>query len=322
MRSIPNPPHGEFITDTDKLLNYVGLKKDDAPYKIGYDGSFPLKVSFSYADRIVKQNWYDPLLLQILPREEESEGEEGFTEDPLKESSAFIAPGVLQKYSSRILVLVSPVCSVHCRFCFRRNCQIKQLPQDATWRYIRKKKDIDEVILSGGDPLCLSKKTLFKILGELVSMEHLRLLRIHTRVPVSLPSRIDNQMLDMLSVINEKKTLTLVIHSNHPQELQNDCSEVLKKIRNRGILVLNQSVLLKGINDSVSTLRELSLRLIEHGIVPYYLHQLDRVKGGSHFEVSIEKGKSLVRELLRCTCGYGLPKYVQEIPGESSKIPL
>jgi KamA family protein len=216
----------------------------------------------------------------------------------------------------------SSVCSIHCRFCFRKNCQIKQLPQDATWRDIRGKKDIDEVILSGGDPLCLSNKKLHEIFEELVSMEHLRLLRIHTRVPVSLPSRIDNQVLDMLSVINEKKTLTLVIHTNHPQELQNDCSEVLKKIRSRGILVLSQSVLLKGINDSVRTLRELSLRLIEHGILPYYLHQFDRVKGGSHFEVAIEKGKSLVGEMLRCTCGYGLPKYVQEIPGESSKIPL
>jgi EF-P beta-lysylation protein EpmB len=319
-----------FATIND-LLGFLELNVRSAPYKIIERSEFPLLVPLSFAERMRKRDWYDPLLLQVLPRSEETAEHEGFGGDPVGDSDAAIMPGVLRRYESRVLFLISNACPLHCRFCFRREYPFSSAPAgrdacrdawETAWQYLDNNKDISEVILSGGDPLCLDPGDLDCYMQRIIAIPHIKTVRLHTRLPVADPGRITQATVDIISSVNSVKTCVLVLHANHANELEGGCSRLLTRLRATGALLLNQSVLLRGINDSVERLRSLSTALLDHGILPYYLHQLDRVRGAWHFEVEEKRGKEILKELIDKLPGYSVPLYVREVAGEKSKTNL
>ncbi|MDR3183377.1 MAG: KamA family radical SAM protein [Planctomycetaceae bacterium] len=277
---------------------------------------YPLLVPLPFVRRMQCGNPADPLLLQVLPMPEELERVSGFSADPLNESAAeSAASGILVKYPHRALVLASPVCGIHCRFCFRRNT----LPQKDrgfcnSFRLRFVTDDIDEIILSGGDPLMLSDEELGGLCRQIIKMPHIKRLRIHSRLPVVLPKRITTQLNKVLDLPIQ---VYLVLHVNHPNELDDELAQRLRLLRSP--VLLSQSVLLRRINDDADTLEQLFRRLTDLGIVPYYLHQLDRVQGAAHFEVTPELGCRLMSELRSRLSGYAVPKYVREVPGQTCK---
>jgi EF-P beta-lysylation protein EpmB len=307
----------------DRLCAFLGLDPAHAPYKIADTPDFPLLVTESFAVRMRKKEWYDPLLLQVLPRKQECMERRGFSVDPLAEKGPSQSC-LLYKYKSRALILAFSSCPIHCRFCFRRCLQPKNpLPHfEKIISRIRRDHSLNEIILSGGDPFMLDNRTLSSLLSRFAAIGHLRTIRIHTRVPVALPGRIDNNLLDLLSRLAEKNSCVIVVHANHPAELKTDCLEALARLRTTGSILLNQAVLLRGINDDVKTLTQLFQSLVAHGVLPYYLHQLDRVCGAWHFEVAAKKGKSLMETARRWLPGYAVPRYVREIPGKPYKTIL
>jgi len=313
------------FANINDLLGFLELDVRSAPYKIIERSGFPFLVPLSFAERMRKRDWYDPLLLQVLPRSEETAEHEGFGRDPVGDSGAAVMPGVLRKYESRVLLLISNVCPLHCRFCFRREYPYSSAPAglreawESAWQYCDRNKGISEVILSGGDPLCLDPADLEYFTQRVIAIPHVKTLRIHTRVTIADPGRITPAIIDILASINNVKTCIVVIHANHANELSGECSHLLTRIKATGALLLNQSVLLRGINDNVAELRSLSTALLDHGILPYYLHQLDRVRGAWHFEVEEERGKEILRELREKLPGYAVPRYVREVAGEKSK---
>ena len=280
--------------------------------------SFPLNFPYRLAEKVEKGRLDDPILLQFLPTTQEALKTPGFHRDPVSDCSFQRAPHLLQKYSGRALLITTSACVMNCRFCFRQNYPYES---DSTLteeiEMIRNDPTIHEVILSGGDPLSLSNERLQSILSDLESIPHLKLLRFHTRFPLGIPERITPTFIEML----EKSPLQtiFILHTNHPNELDDDVFEALRKVP---APVLTQTVLLKGVNDSVQTLKALFLKLVTHGIIPYYLHQLDRIEQGGHFEVPIESGKKLIEALRAELPGYAVPTYVQEIPFKKSKSPL
>jgi EF-P beta-lysylation protein EpmB len=286
---------------------------------------FPLLVPRSYLARIEPGNPGDPLLRQVLPLDAETQNVQGFVPDPLDEAEAHAAPGLLQKYAGRALMIAAGSCAVHCRYCFRRDFPYGQEPRrlddwEPAFAAINADDTLREIILSGGDPLMLTDRRLATLCQRLDGAAHLRRLRIHTRLPIVLPDRVTDGLVELL--VGTRLTPVVVVHANHPQELQDDCATALRKLVRSGIPVLNQAVLLRGVNDSVEALCALCERLVELGVMPYYLHQLDRVAGAAHFEVSEERGLELITELRKRLPGYAVPKYVREIPGEASKTPL
>ena len=309
------------------LVSFLGLSQMPAPFKVIENPDFPILISKSFAQRMRKGDWFDPLLLQVLPRAEELEEKEGFGTDPVGDTAAQKAPGLFYKYASRVLLLVSGRCAMRCRYCFRRSYYFGSVPADRpeweqAWRYIENNKGINEVILSGGDPLCLDAQDLAYHIQRSLALPHVKTVRIHTRVPVADPVRLNQRVLDCITAVSDVKTCVVVVQANHAAELAGDCSVGLTRLRATGTLLLNQSVLLKGINDTVESLCELSRSLLGHGVFPYYLHQLDRVNGAAHFEVDEERGRELVRELRGRLPGYAVPRYVREVSGEGSKRPL
>ncbi|MEZ6068315.1 MAG: EF-P beta-lysylation protein EpmB [Planctomycetaceae bacterium] len=265
---------------------------------------------------------HDPLLLQVLPAGAELATQTGFVDDPVGDAAAKRAPGLLHKYHGRALLIAARECAVHCRYCFRRHHPyesepVRQADWDPAFAVIAADESLDEVILSGGDPLLLSDRRLRQLIDRLASITHLRRLRLHTRLPIVLPDRVTDTLLNLLR--STRLTPVMVVHANHPAEIADDCSTSLDALRRAGITLLNQTVLLRGINDHADTLAELSTRLVNHGVMPYYLHQLDRVAGAAHFEVSVDEGRALVSELRRRLPGYAVPRYVAEIAGEMSK---
>ena len=286
---------------------------------------FPVLVPESFLKRMEPGNPHDPLLRQVLPSPEEFTQKEGFTNDPVGDLNAELAPGLLQKYQGRALLVVTGTCAVHCRYCFRKEYPYEAAPKSiAQWQpaidAIHADRSLREVILSGGDPLILNDQRLGQLIQQLAEIPHLRRLRIHSRLPVVLPSRITATLLDSLNACRLQPIM--VVHANHPQELENDCGAALQKIVRSGIPVLNQAVLLKGVNDDIETLTELCENCINLGIIPYYLHQLDRVTGTSHFEVDVSLGQRLMAELRDRLPGYAIPRYVHEVAGATSKLPL
>lgn len=284
---------------------------------------FPLRVPKDYAQRIEKGNPRDPLLLQILPRAQELDWAPGFVDDPVGDQEAQQNNGLLRKYSGRALLITTGACAVHCRYCFRRNypyqdSHISVSDPHATIAYIKDNNDINEVILSGGDPLSLSDRKLSPLIKQLDNIPHVKRLRIHTRTPVVLPNRIDQPFLDSLD--NTNTPIVMVIHCNHPNELSANVIEKLQLLRNAGVQLLNQSVLLQDINDNAQTLIQLSEQLFAAGVLPYYLHMLDPVTGTSHFEVDELTALDLMDQLQQHLSGYLVPKLVREIPGAPSKI--
>ncbi len=286
---------------------------------------FPLFVTDSFLRRMQPGNPHDPLLLQVLPLAAETNSPAEFTTDPLEEASAHRAPGLLQKYVGRALMISTGACAIHCRYCFRRSFPYGDEPRRlADWEpafsQLRADPSIREIILSGGDPLMLSDARLAEIVGRLDEIPHLDRLRVHTRLPIVLPSRVTGRLIELLRGLH--MTSIVVVHANHPAEIVGDCRDSLRLLVTSGLTVLNQTVLLAGINDSAEPLAELSLRLVNLGVMPYYLHQLDRVTGTAHFEVPVSRGLELIEELHARLPGYAVPQYVREVPGEQHKMPL
>ncbi len=286
---------------------------------------FPLRVPASFLRRMQPGNPSDPLLRQVLPLDAEFEDVPGYITDPLQEADSHLADGLLQKYPGRALMIVTGHCAVHCRYCFRRHYPYDEEPKKLTaWdpaiAAIEADSSLREILLSGGDPLMLSDRKLKTLTDRLDAIPHLTRLRIHTRLPIVLPSRVTDSLLEWLQGL--RLTPLMVVHANHPQEIQGDCAEALRRLVRSGIPVLNQSVLLRSINDDVETLTELSERLTNLGVIPYYLHQTDRVSGTAHFAVSDAIGLELIAEMRRRLPGYAVPTFVQEVPGEMHKTPL
>ena len=319
----------ESIRDPKKLLKWLDLDKKTIESLLGgslqANCDFKLKVPYSYLRRIKKGDPNDPLLKQILPSKEELYAAPGYTKDPLDENEANLIPGLVHKYEGRILLIVSSNCAVNCRYCFRRSFPYQDNKLGISeWqqalKYIKENKTITEVIFSGGDPLSVSDAKLLLLTEEIAKISHIQRLRVHTRLPVVIPDRITD---DCLSWLTSTRLLTsLVIHSNHPRELDDSVATALKDLSKAGVILLNQTVLLAGVNDSIDVLQKLSERLFQMKVLPYYLHQLDKVEGASHFEVNDETAKKLLLDLTAKLPGYLVPKLVREIAGMPSKVPL
>lgn len=314
----------DAIRDPSLLLARLDLVTADCRLAV-LGQKFPLLVPESFLKRMRPGDVHDPLLRQVLPLAEEDADAPGFTSDALDEASFRKAPGLLHKYEGRALLVLTGACAVHCRYCFRRHYPYSQEPKrlddwEPAFEALERDESIREVLLSGGDPLMLTDERLAAVVRRLESIPHLRTLRIHTRLPIVLPNRVTLDLIDLLT--STRLTPVVVVHANHPNELVADCALALKQLSQSGVMTLNQAVLLRGVNDSVEVLAELSERLIHLGIRPYYLHQLDRVIGTAHFEVPEETGRRLIAELRKKLPGYAMPQYVREVPGEAFKVPL
>lgn len=303
--------------DIKKLSYFLNLDLD--PF---VSHPFPLNLPLRLAEKIEKKNPDDPILRQFLPTKEEEKITSGFLLDPVGDLKAQKETKLLHKYQGRALILTTGACAMHCRFCFRKNYEYDTENKlfDEELEILRKDSSITEVILSGGDPLSLSNQILEGLIDNLSKIPHIQRLRFHTRFPIGIPERIDTAFLNLLE--KTRLQVVFVIHCNHPKELDADIFSALKKIQRLGIPILNSAVLLKGVNDSVEVLKDLFNALSDHGILPYYLNQLDKVQGAAHFEVSQQKGLKLMAELSKVLSGYAVPKYVKEIPGQSSKTSI
>ena len=316
----------DLITDPLELLETLQLSPDQLlSGAILASEKFKLRVPRAFVGKMSIGDPLDPLLLQILPHHLELEDHHGFVTDPLSEEQANQQPGVLHKYKSRFLLTLTGACAVHCRYCFRRHFPYQEnLPKNEDWlnikQYIQNQPDINEVILSGGDPLTLSNRKLALWIDRLESMPQIKFLRIHSRVPIVIPNRVDNELISLLK--NSRLRIILVVHSNHAAELDDFTCSKLSALVQQQITVLNQAVLLKGVNNSAQLLVDLSYRLFDAGVMPYYLHVLDKVKGAHHFDLSPEEINLIYKEVLENLPGYLVPKLVREIAGEKNKTPL
>ena len=312
------------ITRPQDLALALGLDPGLFPAASQASELFGLRVPLSFLRRMRPGDPADPLLRQVMPLAAELVEQPGFGSDPLSEREAFKAPGLLQKYQGRALLIATGACAIHCRYCFRREFpyaeQIGSGPLNQALDAIAADPGIEEVILSGGDPLSLSDARLRALTDRLRLMPHLRRLRLHTRLPVVLPARVDAGLLQWLRDL--PWPVAVVLHSNHGNEIDDEVQAACTKLRAAGVTLLNQSVLLRGVNDSVVALSDLSQRLFAAGVVPYYLHVLDRVRGAAHFEVPAATAQRLVGELAASLSGYLVPRLVREVPGGPAKIPL
>jgi EF-P beta-lysylation protein EpmB len=310
------------LTTTAALAEALGLDPlalDSAPT------AFKLRVPASYVRRMRRGDPQDPLLLQVLPSKQENEETIGYTTDPVGEREAVRAPGLLQKYSGRALLICTQACAVHCRYCFRREFPYADQAGDARrWsaalEEIARDQSLEEIILSGGDPLSLTDARLKSLTDALADIPHVRRLRVHTRQPVVLPSRVDSGLLAWIGGI--RRPMVFVIHCNHPNEIDSEVREACGALRHSGVTLLNQSVLLRGVNDSTEVLAELSGRLFDAGVLPYYLHVLDRVRGAAHFDVPEATARGLLGELTTRLPGYLVPRLVREVHGAPAKVTL
>jgi EF-P beta-lysylation protein EpmB len=283
---------------------------------------FPVFAPLEYLSRIRLGDPRDPLLLQILPVLAENVVSDGFGTDPVGDLAVVTRPGILQKYEGRCLLVLTGACAVHCRYCFRRHFPYDLHPKGrAEWQSalneIESDPTIEEVLFSGGDPLLLQDGILKEIVERLDSISHVSRIRIHTRLPIMIPQRVDEALLDWLG--HGRATRIVVIHANHEREIDDSVIRALARMADAGIPVMNQAVLLRGVNDSVDALVGLSKALINARVMPYYLHQLDRVQGAAHFEVPIEQGIEMVKEMRKRLPGYAVPRYVIEEPGKPHK---
>lgn len=286
---------------------------------------FPVRVPHAYLARIRRGDPDDPLLRQVLPLDRESEPVAGFVGDPLEEAEHRPRPGLIHKYRNRVLLIASPACAINCRYCFRRHFPYAEnSPSRGQWEttldYLRQDTSINEAIFSGGDPLASPDRRLAWLAERLADIPHLKRLRLHTRLPVVIPDRVDSALLDWLAAT--RLQTVMVVHINHPNEIDAGVADAMQRLRGAGVTLLNQSVLLRGVNDDVETLARLSERLFEVGILPYYLHVLDPVEGAAHFDVPDAAAVSLVETLRTRLAGFLMPRLVREIPGEASKTPL
>ena len=315
----------QAIRDPEELVTRLGLPSSVLDGARRGSQLFPVLVTESFLARMQPGDPHDPLLLQVLPRKSEFDRVEGFTTDAVADMSSRRAAGLIHKYPGRALLIATGSCAVHCRYCFRRHYPYGDEPRrldewEPALGTLREDPSISEIILSGGDPLMLTDTRLGELVTRLDTIEQLTRLRLHTRLPVVLPSRITNVLLDLLA--GTRMTSIVVIHANHPAEISEDCAAALRQLVRGGLTVLNQAVLLRGINDDIEVLSELCGRLADLGVMPYYLHQLDRVAGTAEFEVSESTGRDLVGQLADRLPGYAVPQYVREVAGAESKVRL
>lgn len=316
------------ITDPAQLLAELELSPALGSSARAASSLFGLRVTRSYLGRMRRGDAEDPLLRQVLPRAEEMIESPGFVSDPLDEHTATRAPNLLQKYAGRALLITTQACAIHCRYCFRREFpysgQMDAIEEgagrwDAALEMIAGDASIEEVILSGGDPLSLSDARLTRITDAIAGMSHVQRIRVHTRQPIVLPSRVDDGLLTWLCGI--KRPVVMVLHTNHANEIDDEVRAACARLRSAGVALLNQSVLLRGVNDDVDTLANLSRALVDAGVLPYYLHLPDRVRGTAHFDVSEACGRRLIDDLARRLSGYLVPRLVREVPGAPFKVP-
>ncbi|OJA04034.1 EF-P beta-lysylation protein EpmB [Halomonas sp. QHL1] len=313
------------IRDPQALCERLGLSSDWlAGAQAGHD-LFDVCVPEAYLNRIAYADIDDPLLRQVLPLGEEALTPHGYVVDPLEEADHRPAKGLIHKYAGRVLLIASPNCAINCRYCFRRHFPYSDnSPSRTQWQealdYLRSDTTIHEAILSGGDPLAASDRQLAWLVEQLESIPHLKRLRIHTRLPVVIPDRVDDALLGWLASTRLQKVV--VLHINHANEVDQAVVDACARLKQTGATLLNQSVLLRDVNDTAATLANLSERLFEAGILPYYLHVLDPVQGAAHFDVPDEEARELVAQLRDHLPGFLMPRLVREIPGRGSKTPL
>ena len=315
----------EAVRDPRELLDLLGLDRLAPRLSDEAMVQFPLRVPRGFVARMRRGDPSDPLLRQVLPLDDEMRPMPGFGLDAVGDGAAKTAPGVIQKYRGRALLVATGSCAIHCRYCFRRHFPYaEETAARDGWReavdLIRQDASIEEVLLSGGDPLSLSNGKLAELTGALADTPHLRRLRIHSRLPIVVPERVDDGLLDWLSTL--PWPVTLVVHANHANEFDGTVDAALGRLRAAGVHLLNQAVLLRGVNDSVDALAALSERGFAAGVLPYYLHQLDRVAGVAHFEVDDAHARALHAGLAARLSGYLVPRLVREIPGDTGKRPL
>ncbi|MDU6924551.1 EF-P beta-lysylation protein EpmB [Franconibacter helveticus] len=328
-----NPPSREdwlsqladVVTEPDELLQLLNIDAD-AQLLAGRDARrlFALRVPRAFIARMEKGNPHDPLLRQVLTSHEEFIATPGFSTDPLEEQNS-VVPGLLHKYRNRALLLVKGGCAVNCRYCFRRHFpyadnQGNKRNWQAALDYIAAHPELDEIIFSGGDPLMAKDKELDWLIAGLEAIAHIKRLRIHSRLPIVIPARITDELVARLA--RSSLQVLLVNHINHAREIDDAFRDAMARLRKAGVTLLNQSVLLRGVNDSAQSLADLSNALFDAGVMPYYLHVLDKVQGAAHFMVSDEEAREIMRELLTLVSGYMVPKLTREIGGEPSKTPL
>ncbi|MGZ8152733.1 MAG: EF-P beta-lysylation protein EpmB [Methylovulum sp.] len=312
----------EAFNNIDDLCHYLRLSIDDLPASVAAAKDFALRVPRSFAADMEKGNPHDPLLRQVLPVKDELVIYPGFSNDPVGDLPAATETGVLHKYHGRALFINTGSCAINCRYCFRRNfpysdLQLSKQKESAAIEYLQANPDITEVILSGGDPLVLNDARLAQLIDQLNGISHLKRIRIHSRLPVVLPARITDQLLKTLT--ESPKQIIVVIHCNHANELNERVIAACNTMKKNGVTLFNQSVLLKGVNDRADLLRELSEQLFASGIIPYYLHLLDKANGTGHFEVSETDALKLIEQVQATLPGYLVPKLVKEQAGAASK---
>ncbi|MBF0218276.1 MAG: EF-P beta-lysylation protein EpmB [Gammaproteobacteria bacterium] len=315
------------ITAPASLLHALQLPENLSGTFQPTAAEFPLRVNAAFLQRIHPANPDDPLLRQVLPLTDERQPDPNYCDDAVGDLAASPSPGLIHKYHGRVLLLLTNSCPIHCRFCFRRNFpyrdhQLSHRHLQQALDYITAHHEISEVVLSGGDPLMVSNQRLFEVIAALGKIPHLTTLRIHSRVPVVMPQRIDPELLNHLrELAHTPLQPVLVIHCNHPQELGSAALTAIHQLKESGVVLLNQSVLLRGVNDSLTTLKTLSHTLFRNGVLPYYLHRLDHARGVSHFAVNPEKEAALVKSLQSQLPGYLMPKVVQDVAGTPYKAP-
>ena len=313
------------VTEPGELLRMLGLGEEWRAAAEAAAKTFPLRVPRGFVARMWHGDPHDPLLRQVLPLAAELVQTPGFDSDPVGDHAALRAPGVLHKYQGRVLLTATGACAVHCRYCFRRHFPYEQANASAdSWRaaldYIAADTTITEVILSGGDPLTLSDRRLADFVQMLIQVPHVTRLRLHSRLPVVLPERVTPALCEALG--GTRLRVVMVLHFNHAHEIDASVQAACARLAATGFQLLNQSVLLRGVNDSVATLVNLSEALFAAGVLPYYLHQLDRVQGAAHFEVSDDTARQLHAGMNSRLPGYLVPRLVREVPGAPQKTPL
>ncbi len=302
------------------LLDYCQI--DSSAHVFNADCGFPLRVTRYYASLIEKGNALDPLLLQVLPDARESDQTVGYSTDPVGDQDAMVAPGLIHKYPNRVLLTLTGACAIHCRYCFRRHFPYSDAVVDyslsgAIMRYLQQHSEVSEIILSGGDPLVMGDEQIFRLIHNLNHFKHIHLLRIHSRLLSVLPERITDKLMQVLESFHGQ--IVWVTHINHANEISEHNRQAFNTINLYAQRIFNQSVLLKGVNDNAESLAELSFRLFDSSITPYYLHRLDKVQGSQHFALSEAESCQIYRDLKHRLPGYLLPRMVDEIAGKLSK---
>ncbi len=325
LRSILGLSGDGLTSEESELSGIAGGSEKAFDCSVTAEKAFPTFVPLEYLSRIRPGDPSDPLLRQVLPDPREDVEAQGFVPDPVGDLRVMPAPAILHKYQGRALVVTTGACGVHCRYCFRREFPYSEASAggqslEPTLAYLGQHREVEEVLLSGGDPLTLVDRNLDTMVQAISQFEHVKRLRVHTRMPIVIPQRVTAELIEIFT--RSPLAVWFVVHVNHPSELDAHVLERLAMLIDAGIPVLNQAVLLKGVNDNVETLQQLCGLLVSHRIQPYYLHQLDRVRGAAHFEVPVEKGLEIMRELRKRLPGYAMPEYVIEESGEASKTPI